>query len=271
MLNIITPMNKQPLKKGLKIKHSFLILFLIVLISFLTLIILNTINVKKPYLSFINYLITFCISVYLAVKVYERFADKFIIDISTKYLNLIPILIPIPILLQFGLTSHLVYLIPMPESIIQAFYELGNDHSWTTLFTTIILAPILEEVICRGIILKGLLKNYNPFIAILISSSIFGIMHLNPWQFIGAFGIGLINGWIFWKTKNIILPIVIHLSNNLFFTIFGIYFGTSYLVEKPMHEVFGSLFNQIFSILVCLILLSLILFYLKAKFPKSKN
>jgi membrane protease YdiL (CAAX protease family) len=264
-------MNKEPIKKGLKIKHSFLILFLMVLITFLPHILLDAINVKKPYISFINYLISFCISVYLGIKVYERFADKFTIDISTKYLNLIPILIPIPILFQFGLTSHLVYLIPMPESIKQAFYELGNDYSWTTLFTIMILAPILEEVICRGIILKGLLKNYSPFIAILVSSTIFGIMHLNPWQFIGAFGIGLINGWVFWKTKNIIIPIVIHLSNNLFFTIFGIYFGTSYLVEKPMREVFGSLFNQIFSILVCLVLLGSILFYLKAKFQQSKN
>jgi len=257
--------------KGLKIKHSFLILLLIILIAIFFSVIFKILNVDQSFSVFINYIFSFSLSLFVAIKIYEKYTEKYSLDISTKYLGILPFIIPLPLLLQFGLTSHIVYLIPMPESMKQVFYELANDYSYLTLITLIILAPILEEIICRGIILKGLLNKYSPIIAILVSSLIFGIMHLNPWQFIGAFGIGIINGWIYWKTKNIVLPIIIHFTNNLFFTIFGIYYGTSYLVEKPMREIFGNSVNQVFSIIISLVLLISILYYLNQKFRLSKN
>lgn len=271
MLNFEENMNILKTNNGLKIKHAILILLTIILISVFSSILFKTLNLKQQYATFVNYIFTSSISVFAAIKIYKKFAGKYNLDISNKHLYLTPIIIPIPIILQFGITSHLVHLIPMPELVKKAFYELGNDYSWATLLTVIILAPVLEEIICRGIILKGLLNNYKPWNAILVSSAIFGIMHLNPWQFIGAFGIGLINGWVFWKTKNIILPILIHLTNNLFFTLFGIYFGTSYLVEKPMREVFGNYDNQILSIIICLIILGTILYFLNRKFKIQKN
>ncbi len=52
------------------------------------------------------------------------------------------------------------------------------------LLTAVVAAPVLEELIFRGIMLEGLLKNYNPMKAIIITNLLFGIAHLNPWQFV---------------------------------------------------------------------------------------
>ncbi len=254
---------------GLTIKHAFLVLLVCFIIGLISTIFTGKILEDTDFRTLINYILSLGIPVFVAIKIYEKYADKYSLNISAKYLKLIPILMPLPILLQFGLTSHLVHLIPMPESIKQMFYEMGNSFSWENFLLLILLAPALEEILCRGIILKGLLNNYNPLKAIFVSSIIFGLLHFNPWQFIGAFGIGLINGWIFWKTKNILLPIAMHFANNFFFMFFGIYFGTAYLADKPMRAIFGSPLNQTLVIIASLLLFIIIIYFLNKKFERN--
>ena len=78
-----------------------------------------------------------------------------------------------------------------------------------------ILAPIFEEIIFRGIILKGMLNfNINPTTAILINGFIFGCAHMNPWQFIGAGLLGIIFGIVYYRTKSLFLPMLLHFLNN---------------------------------------------------------
>src|SRR5690606_30966839 len=79
----------------------------------------------------------------------------------------------------------------------------------------VIAAPILEEVIMRGIILDGLLKRYSPVRSILFSSFLFGLLHLNPWQMVSAMVIGIFAGWVYYRTRSLALPILIHATNNL--------------------------------------------------------
>ncbi|WP_185869598.1 CPBP family intramembrane glutamic endopeptidase [Blattabacterium cuenoti] len=89
--------------------------------------------------------------------------------------------------------------------------------------TTVLLAPICEEVLFRGIILNGMLKNkIHPIKAILFSSFLFGLTHMNPWQFVGGFIIGSFIGFIYFITTSIIDCILLHVFNNAFaiFTMF---------------------------------------------------
>lgn len=81
--------------------------------------------------------------------------------------------------------------------------------------------PVCEEIIFRGIILKEFLKTYNPQKAIVFSSIIFGAIHMIPLQMIGAFFIGLVLGYVYYKTKSLWLPIVLHILNNLVAFLFG--------------------------------------------------
>jgi membrane protease YdiL (CAAX protease family) len=105
-------------------------------------------------------------------------------------------------------------IIPVPD-VLKEMLKGMFSKTFPAFATAVIVAPVLEELIFRGIMLEGLLKNYNPVKAILITNIFFGLAHLNPWQFIGAFLIGIFISWIYMRTRSIILPIVIHFINNL--------------------------------------------------------
>ncbi|HTE01288.1 MAG TPA: type II CAAX endopeptidase family protein [Mucilaginibacter sp.] len=103
--------------------------------------------------------------------------------------------------------------IPMPKAV-QKFFENAFRKDVFSIITMVIAAPIMEEILCRGIVLKGLLKNYQPQKAILISAVFFGALHLNPWQAIPAFFGGLFLGWAYYKTQSVIPGMIIHATIN---------------------------------------------------------
>ncbi|MEC5395277.1 CPBP family intramembrane glutamic endopeptidase [Bergeyella sp. RCAD1439] len=79
----------------------------------------------------------------------------------------------------------------------------------------VIVAPIFEEMVFRGIIQKGLInKGMNPRRAIGIAALIFGLVHGNPWQLVGAVLLGYVLGLVYYKTKSLLMPILLHAFNN---------------------------------------------------------
>lgn len=83
----------------------------------------------------------------------------------------------------------------------------------------IIVAPIFEEILYRGIILEGLLLRNNPYISIVISSLMFSLMHGNLVQIPNAFLGAIVIGVIYYKTKSLLPCIFAHFINNFFVTI----------------------------------------------------
>lgn len=107
----------------------------------------------------------------------------------------------------------MVELIPMPDAIKKLFETLFKN-TWLSFVLISLVGPIMEELLMRGIILDGLLNQLKPKQAILFSALLFGIIHLNPWQFIPAFAVGLVLGWIYWQTQSLWPCIFIHVLNN---------------------------------------------------------
>lgn len=64
------------------------------------------------------------------------------------------------------------------------------------IFSAVLLAPVLEEIVFRGIMLDGFPKRYSPTKATLWSALFFGLIHLNPVQSVGAFMLGISLGWL---------------------------------------------------------------------------
>ncbi|MGO0884597.1 lysostaphin resistance A-like protein [Clostridioides difficile] len=81
-------------------------------------------------------------------------------------------------------------------------------------FQTCLLAPIAEELIYRKFILNKLLDNCNAFKAILLSSFLFSIYHLNLFQGINAIIIGVFLGYLYYRTCSINICILLHFINN---------------------------------------------------------
>ena len=109
----------------------------------------------------------------------------------------------------------LTSLLPMPDMMKKLFEDaFVNTRLWDAILSTCIFAPILEELLCRGIIMRGLLQKTTPMKAILWSAFIFAVIHLNPWQAIPAFIIGLLFGWLYYRTGCLWLTIFLHCLNN---------------------------------------------------------
>jgi hypothetical protein len=63
--------------------------------------------------------------------------------------------------------------------------------------------------------LDGLLSRYRPFTSILVSSLLFGLMHLNPRQFGPTFIAGCFLGWVYLRCRSVLACILIHITNNI--------------------------------------------------------
>jgi len=127
-------------------------------------------------------------------------------------------LIPIGFLLIFCISyivgESMTYM-PGYEAILALYEEVFASLDPTFMFLGVVLiGPICEEIIFRGIILEGLLKNYSTQKAIIFSALIFGLIHFIPIQVINASFMGLILGWIYLKTRSLWVCIALHVINN---------------------------------------------------------
>ena len=80
-----------------------------------------------------------------------------------------------------------------------------------------ILAPLAEEVVFRGAILRtllGIMSKKNHWVAIIISAAIFGVVHANLAQFVNALLMGLLLGWMYYRTGSLVPGILLHWINN---------------------------------------------------------
>lgn len=108
--------------------------------------------------------------------------------------------------------------IRMPEEIEQTFVELC--HSPLGFLSVCLIGPLLEELIMReGVMGSMLRRGVRPWAAIILSSVLFGAMHLNLSQFIFASIGGISLGILYYKSGNIILPLIVHALNNTFSSI----------------------------------------------------
>lgn len=130
-------------------------------------------------------------------------------------------------------------LIPAPSWFWELFSKIfdGDFGWWGAFFKVAVVAPVVEELIFRGLILQGFRRNYNGFVAVFMSALLFALFHLNPWQFPATFILGLLLGWIMLKTNSILLAILGHSINNSLVLLSITYWETLktypiYLMEK---------------------------------------
>ena len=76
-----------------------------------------------------------------------------------------------------------------------------------------LLAPVIEEIVFRGIIVDILQKKHKSVFVVIVSSLIFYVIHGNPIN-IGAFIFGIFASFTVLKTKNIMPGMIVHLIWN---------------------------------------------------------
>jgi len=102
----------------------------------------------------------------------------------------------------------------MPAWLEEALSSLTEGPLLVSILCACIFAPLFEEWLCRGTILRGLLCKMKPVYAITLSALFFAAIHLNPWQGIPAFMLGCLFGWVYYKTGSLKLTMLMHCVNN---------------------------------------------------------
>ena len=102
---------------------------------------------------------------------------------------------------------------PLKDNLSDMFAGLSRNP--LGVFTLAFLAPLLEEVFFRGAI-QGVLMRFfgRPWPAIIVAALVFGIFHMNPVQVVYATLLGIVFGWIYYRTGSLMSVIVGHVLNN---------------------------------------------------------
>jgi membrane protease YdiL (CAAX protease family) len=127
----------------------------------------------------------------------------------------------------------------MPElpNVVEGEFDMIMKDRWG-YFVVGLLAPLAEEMVFRGAILRSLLRwKQNPWVGIAISALLFAVVHMNPAQMPHAFLIGLLLGWMYWRTDSIVPGVVYHWVNNtVAYILYNIYPDP----DLTLVEMFGS-------------------------------
>ena len=133
-------------------------------------------------------------------------------------------------------SSWLQELMPELPNTAEKAFDLVLKDRWG-YFIVGLLAPLSEELVFRGAILRELLKwKENPWIGIFISAMLFSLVHMNPVQMPHAFLVGILLGWLYYRTDSIIPGVTWHWVNN---TIAYVMYNLTN-PDETLLEYFGS-------------------------------
>ena len=141
-----------------------------------------------------------------------------------------------------------ISLLPIPTDTLNSFNEssalLMNGPLWLELLSVVIVTPILEELIFRGLVFTRLRRGMSVFAATIISAIIFGWAHGHIISFIYAGVFGIVLTLVMQRQNDSILaPILMHAGFN----------GTSYLLGLLGEEINTLLFLALYLVSIALI------------------
>jgi len=137
----------------------------------------------------------------------------------------------VAIIAIFSIVTFLIFVFPVVY-INSVFSLQGNVHLSGNNYTYhqnlqyvifgCVIAPILEEIFWRELLLSRLIQNYNPTKVILILSFVFGVLHFKS-SFLGLILLSIIASYIYIKSNSLVLAIVYHSLWNFFDLFFSFF------------------------------------------------
>jgi len=125
------------------------------------------------------------------------------------------ILLTVPALIMVisAIVQVIIELFPLSAAQVSMFREMGSG-SVGSIVIGCLLAPVLEEMFFRGIILRSFLQQYPRWASIAGSALIFGAVHMNLYQFAAATILGLFLGWLYQRSRSLLPCIALHAAYN---------------------------------------------------------
>lgn len=116
------------------------------------------------------------------------------------------------------LSDGILTLIPIPESIIEKYTEiysfLGAGSMIPEVINVVIITPIVEEAVFRGISYGALKRGLGRPAAVILSAAIFGAAHGNVISFVYTFALGLLFACALEVSGSLFVPMIMHAAFN---------------------------------------------------------
>lgn len=227
---------------------------------------------QKALAMLIAYVFPMILTIWAVNKIYNLRGSA---NFKVSHLNILPVVIVVAYAFLI-VGEFTVEMLPEPSGIFKKLFDTMND-AMASIFESKIIgflmiavaAPILEEWLFRGIILKYLLKKISPWKAIIYTALAFGVFHMNPWQFLYATVLGILLGYMYWKTRNLFYPIIIHFVLN------GTAFVASQFTDMKANEGISDSFETKQSLYLAvafsLIIIYAIYLFLEKYFAQSEQ
>ena len=164
-------------------------------------------------------------------------------------------------------SSFLQELMPELPNVAEEEFDVILKDRWG-YFAIGLLAPVCEELVFRGAILRALLR-WTPrhWLAIAISALLFALIHANPAQMPHAFLIGLLLGWLYYRTDSIVPGIVYHwVNNSIAYVVYNFYPDP----QMKLLDLFGSQRSVAAAVLFSLLILLPALYQLNLRLRKAQ-
>lgn len=172
------------------------------------------------------------------------------------------------------IAQFLLYLFPQNIEVAEAISEfmLGDNSFIVALIAFAILPAICEEVLFRGFLITAFKGKKSAFRPVILSSILFGIMHIDFIRMIPTAILGLTLGYAVYNTSSIFIPMLMHFMNN------GLVIFASYYPENIISKLYSyseiDFSNLNVAHLILLVVMSIVLIsvgILLIKKPKNKK
>lgn len=161
-------------------------------------------------------------------------------------------------------------LVPLPD--ISGDILTGMMDSQWGYLAICIFAPVVEELVFRGAILRALLNSFgNHWVAIAISAICFSIVHGNPAQMPHAFCLGLLLGWMYYRTRSVVPGIMLHWVNNtLAYAVYNIF---PQYADAKVIDMLGSTQRVVMAVVfsLCILIPAILQLHLRMKKAHSNT
>lgn len=144
------------------------------------------------------------------------------------------------------------------NSYVQNFEEVSQyAHPCAEFLLLCLVGPILEEVLCRGLIMNTLRKSMNPTAAIFLTAVTFTLLHMNLYQTVFTLPLGIILGYLAYRFDSILPSIALHATFNScnYLLRMGTYFGYEINSKEFMIFYYAALLFLLFTVPVSILLL----------------
>lgn len=264
-------MSETNMKNYPNIAQSFGIAGILILGMIIFLPVYNMLNKLIGYeaMFLIYYLLAVGISFYIIGLIKKKKTGNNSFNFTIENKRIVPFVIVGIIFLYCGIISPINALISLTESTKVTHMNYGKLPGIFTLIQSVIAAPILEELIFTGIILDGLFKKYSPTKSILITALLFGLIHLDRFQFITVFLMGIFSGWVYYRTRSLMFSIIIHAVANLASLLMHYFINIDSMKDNILLGMYGGITNLKIAVVGSALILVFCIYFLNKEFNKK--